>query len=130
MSGRLTALNKMKTKTSTLVEALYILADDIESQDGVPEAAIMEAAERITILAGANKAMAEMAANLMGEMDDLRGIADKLFKSLASKKGITDDDLCGLANYQSWRKEQNIRRADTTSSSEMIFPVDQKPADK
>lgn len=120
----------MKTKTSTLVEALYILADDIESQDGVPEAAIMEAAERITILSGANKAMAEMAANLMGEMDDLRGIADKLFKSLSCKKGITDDDLCGLAGYQIWRKEQDIRKADTTSCVGSLFPVDQKPADK
>lgn len=120
----------MKTKTSTLVEALYILADDIESKEGLAEATIMEAAERIKILAGANKAMAEMAACLMGELDDLRGIADKLFKSLAAKKGITDEDLRGLAGYQIWRKEQDIRKADTTSCVVNLFPVDPVAADK
>lgn len=120
----------MKTKTATLVEALYLLADDIESHDGVPEATIMEAADRITIMAGANKAMAEMASSLMGDLDDLRGIADKLFKSLSSKKGITDEDLCGLAGYQIWRKEQDLRKADTTSCAERLFPIDHKPTDK
>jgi hypothetical protein len=120
----------MKTNTKTLVEALYILADDIQSQDGVPEAAIMEAAERITILAGANKAMAEMAAKMMSDLDDLREIADKLFKSLTSKKGINDEDLCGLAGYQIWRKEQDMRKSDTTSCFGNLFPIDPKPADK
>jgi hypothetical protein len=120
----------MKTKTSVLVEALYDIADNIESDDAVAESYIMEAAERITILAGANKAMAEMSASLMGDVDDLWAIADKLFKSLASKSGITDEDLCGLASYQIWRKEKDIRKANATSCVESLFPVDHATIDK
>ena len=113
-----------------MVEALYELADNIESEEGLAEATIMEAAERISILAGANKAMAEMVSCLMGELDDLRGITDKLFKSLSAKKGINDDDLCGLAGYQIWRKEQEIKKQDTTSCVVNLFPVDPVAADK
>jgi hypothetical protein len=37
----------MKTQTQTLIKALRILANDIESPDGVANAAIAEAAERL-----------------------------------------------------------------------------------
>jgi hypothetical protein len=37
----------MKTNTQTLAAALRILANDIESPDGVANAAILEAAERL-----------------------------------------------------------------------------------
>lgn len=38
---------RTKTKTQTLIEALHILARDIQSEDGVANAAIAEAAERM-----------------------------------------------------------------------------------
>ena len=37
----------MKSKTSTLVFALRILSKDIKSEDGVANAAILEASERL-----------------------------------------------------------------------------------
>lgn len=37
----------MKTNTETLIKALRILANDIESEDGVANAAIAEAAQRL-----------------------------------------------------------------------------------
>lgn len=39
-----------KTDTNTLIAALYILANEIESGDGVANAVIYEAAERLTEL--------------------------------------------------------------------------------
>lgn len=36
-----------RSKTGTLIEALKILARDIESDDGVPEACLLEAADRL-----------------------------------------------------------------------------------
>lgn len=39
------------TDTKTLIHALRILADEIESDDGVANAAIAEAAERLELLA-------------------------------------------------------------------------------
>lgn len=39
-----------KTDTDTLIAALYILANEIESVDGVANAVIYEAAERLTEL--------------------------------------------------------------------------------
>lgn len=37
----------MKTKTKTLIKALRILANDIESDDGVANACVAEAADRL-----------------------------------------------------------------------------------
>lgn len=110
----------MKTKTEILVKALYQLADDIESQDGVPEAVISEGAERIVILAGANKAMAEMLAATLGDLDDLRKIAGALFARLTTKK-IGDDDLDPIVAYQRWRKDYDHS---TTSCNAPIISVD------
>ena len=39
--------NTPRSKTDTLIEALKILARDIESEDGVPEACLIEAAQRL-----------------------------------------------------------------------------------
>lgn len=36
-----------KTRTSTLIKALRIIADDIKTEEGLYEAAIYEAAERL-----------------------------------------------------------------------------------
>ncbi len=44
----------MRTDTAILASALRILANDIESPDGVANAAILEAAERLEELAKAN----------------------------------------------------------------------------
>lgn len=43
----------MKTPTLTLADALDLLSQQIESPDGVPEAAIAEAAERLREFHGA-----------------------------------------------------------------------------
>ena len=37
----------MKSSTETLIQALYILANDIQSEDGTANAAILEAAQRL-----------------------------------------------------------------------------------
>ena len=37
----------MRTSTETLIKALYVLANDIQSEDGVANAAILEAAQRL-----------------------------------------------------------------------------------
>ena len=37
----------MKTKTKTLIKALRVLANDIESDDGVANACVAEAADRL-----------------------------------------------------------------------------------
>ena len=42
----------MKTHTKTLIEALRILSRDIQSEDGVANAAIAEAADRLEQFAG------------------------------------------------------------------------------
>lgn len=45
----------MKTNTETLIKALHILANDIESEDGVANAAIAEGAQRLEELHDMNK---------------------------------------------------------------------------
>lgn len=37
----------VKTSTETLIKVLYVLVDDIQSEDGVANAAILEAAQRL-----------------------------------------------------------------------------------
>ena len=37
----------VKSSTETLIKALYVLVDDIQSEDGVANAAILEAAQRL-----------------------------------------------------------------------------------
>jgi uncharacterized protein (UPF0212 family) len=37
----------MKTSTETLIKAMYMLVKDIQSEDGVANAAIFEAAQRL-----------------------------------------------------------------------------------
>ncbi len=37
----------MKSSTETLIKAMYTLANDIQSEDGVTNAAIFEAAQRL-----------------------------------------------------------------------------------
>lgn len=49
----------MKTNTETLIKALRILANDIESEDGVANAAIMEAAQRLEELYEINRTLSE-----------------------------------------------------------------------
>ena len=45
----------MKTNTETLIKALRILANDIDSEDGVANAVIAEAAQRLEELHEVNK---------------------------------------------------------------------------
>jgi hypothetical protein len=37
----------MKSSTETLIKAMYILSNDIQSEDGIANAAILEAAQRL-----------------------------------------------------------------------------------
>ena len=37
----------MKSSTKTLIKAMYILSNDIRSEDGIANAAILEAAQRL-----------------------------------------------------------------------------------
>jgi len=47
----------MKTDTTTLIKAMRVLAQDIQSGDGVANAAIAEAADRLEILLDALKSL-------------------------------------------------------------------------
>lgn len=49
----------MRTDTTTLVKALRILSIDIESEDGVTNAAIAEAADRLEELHEINRTLSE-----------------------------------------------------------------------
>lgn len=51
----------MRSTTDTLIAALHVLARDLDSADGVPNAALTEAAERMRELANALRPFAEMA---------------------------------------------------------------------
>ena len=57
----------MKTDTKTLVDALRILARDIHSEDGVANAAINEAADRL-------EKLQRKARNQRRELDKLKGV--------------------------------------------------------
>lgn len=60
----------MKTKTKTLIKALRILANDIESDDGVANACIAEAADRLEEL---DDKVTELDTKLMRKTYRLRG---------------------------------------------------------
>ncbi len=60
----------MRTDTETLIEAMRILSRDIDTEDGVANAAIYEAAERL--------------GELVRERDDLRAIFPKILEALES----------------------------------------------
>ena len=51
----------MNSSTKTLVESLRILARDIQSDDGVANAAIAEAADRLELLESCNADLARIA---------------------------------------------------------------------
>jgi hypothetical protein len=119
------------TKTETLVDALYSLADAIESETGLAEIVIMEAAERIKILASSNVIFMQNFSESKSELDELQKIAGMLFNSLAKRTDIVDDDLNGLSKYQSWRKELDLKKADEgTSCIKISFPVDANTGQK
>ena len=60
----------MKTKTKTLIKALRILANDIESDDGVANACIAEAADRLEEM---NSKISELEIKLVRDTYRLRG---------------------------------------------------------
>ena len=58
----------MKSSTETLIKALYILAKDIQSEDGTANAAIFEAAQRLEELYKENIQLKEyLDTNVPGE---------------------------------------------------------------
>jgi hypothetical protein len=60
----------MKTKSKTLVKALRILSEDVQSDDGVANACIAEAANRIEEL---EAKVSELTVKLCRDMFRLRG---------------------------------------------------------
>jgi len=60
----------MKTKTKTLIKALRILANDIESDDGVANACVAEAADRLEEM---NNKISELEIKLVRDTYRLRG---------------------------------------------------------
>jgi hypothetical protein len=86
----------MKTKTDTLIKALRILANDIQSEDGVGNAAIAEAAERLDELERENAAL-QVAGNEMYRILTIPGESD--FKDWATEPEI-DRAIAG------WREAQ------------------------
>ena len=63
------------TDTKTLVRALRVLVKIIETNDGVSDSAIAEAAQRIDDLAAIAKEMAGMLAHDWGLRDDCKACA-------------------------------------------------------
>jgi hypothetical protein len=61
---------KMKTKSNTLIKALRILSEDVQSDDGVANACIAEAANRIEEL---EAKVSELNQKLCKEIFRLRG---------------------------------------------------------
>lgn len=59
-----------KTSTKVLAEALRVLAMDIQSTDGVANAAIAEAASRLEELQAENEALAAMEAALTAKREE------------------------------------------------------------
>lgn len=55
-------MNEHRTDTETLARAMFILADEITSEDGVANAAIREAGERLLELDKENKELKVMLA--------------------------------------------------------------------
>ena len=68
----------MKSSTETLIKSLQILAQEIESPDGVANAAIAEAAERLRELS--NDVLAKRIVELCSERDALRAQVEQLQK--------------------------------------------------
>ena len=78
----------MKSSTETLINALQILAQEIESPDGVANQAIAEAAERLQELS--NDVLAKRVVELSAERDTLAARVEQL------RKGFSDLQSCSL----------------------------------
>lgn len=88
----------MKTNTETLIKALRILANDIESEDGVANAAIAEGADRLEELHEVNK-------NLLDALND---IVEPLayMKRKADEEGLRLNGMAyGLSQDPEYLKE-------------------------
>ena len=101
--------NERNSTVDTLVSALRILSVEIQSGDGVANAAISEAAERLALLQVANAAMSEAAERLallqeksvavlrwyyrVGDVGDVGGPVVSM-EELLKAAGVTEDWLC------------------------------------
>ena len=65
----------MKTSTETLVASLRILSNEIYSEDGVANAAVMEAADRITDL---SRIIADFKMELDEDLELMKSSTDKM----------------------------------------------------
>ena len=80
----------MRSSTETLIAALRILARDIQSEDGVANAAIEEAAARLKELERENAALRELATRMAAEMREV------------------DHEFASLQDYDAARKEAQL----------------------
>jgi len=101
--------NERNSTVDTLVSALRILSVEIQSGDGVANAAISEAAERLALLQVANAAMSEAAERLallqeksvavlrwyyrVGDVGDVGGPVEPM-EELLKAAGVTEEWLC------------------------------------
>ena len=67
-----------RTNTKTLIEAMHILANDIRSEDGVANAAIYEAADRLEELQNQHRKDDDEYAKLWQMYGDLEAERDRL----------------------------------------------------
>lgn len=89
----------MKTNTETLIKALQILSNDIESADGVANAAIAEGAYRLEELHEMNKKLLDAHSELMNHLKSWLGFAMPIKGS--STYYITNEfmeDICAAYN--------------------------------
>lgn len=82
----------MKTDTQTLTKAMRRLADDIQSDDGVANAAIAEAAERLAELERENAALRELTSTL-GAPNHINIPVEKWRELRADKERLDSDTI-------------------------------------
>lgn len=86
----------MNSSTQTLIKALHILSEDIQSQDGVANAAIAEAAHRLEELHEQNKMLKNALKNIAGMPSCLQYEVDWLALRNIAEKAI---DECKEIDY-------------------------------
>ncbi|HEY7866157.1 MAG TPA: hypothetical protein VIC51_09150, partial [Psychromonas sp.] len=92
----------MKSKTKTLIEAMQILANEIHSEDGVANAAIFEASER---LSEQQKRIAELEQELQKSTDQNDLILDEFIRVKCLTRNTEIHQLCERAHI---RMRQNV----------------------
>lgn len=86
----------MKSSTETLIKALHILSEDIQSIDGIANAAILEAACRLEYLHEQNKILKNGLKNIAGTPSCLQNEVDWIALREIAEKAL---DKCDKLDY-------------------------------